>query len=465
MRTFARLFYSHDAVTSAAPLQQTERIKIIDAVRGIALLGILMMNIPYFGMPYQEVFDLRLRNEFSGINYYTWWTVNGLFEGTMRALFSMLFGAGCILIIQKLEKKQVGLYAADIFYRRLIWLILFGMFNAFILNWPGDILFNYGMCGLFIFPFRNMKAKGLLIMSIVVLVISTILSSAPMYVAKFTKQNGEAAVAAEAKNIKLTARQEKEKAAWEGMQKKMNVEELKKGAAEMKTQMRGDYLTVMGAVAPFNVKFESIKMYKAFFWDAIAFMFFGMYLFKKGVLTGLRSKKFFALLMVIGYAIGLSLNYFSLRTILDIDYDFTKMADRVYVNPYQVRRVFLAMGHLSLLMLVFKLNIIPWMFRAMARVGQMAFSNYLMQSIICSLLFYGYGFSWFGEFERYQLYIIMAAIWMFQVAFSNLWLQYFRFGPFEWLWRSLTYWKRQPMKKRKPEEEIPMEPAPVPVTV
>lgn len=459
MKTFSRLFYSPDAAISAAPLQQNERIKIIDAVRGIALLGILMMNIPYFGMPYMEAFDLRLRNEFSGVNYYTWWTVNGLFEGTMRALFSMLFGAGCILIIQKLEKRQVGLHAADIYYRRLIWLILFGMFNAFILNWPGDILFNYGLCGLFIFPFRNMKAKGLLIMSIVILVISTLLSSAPMYIAKMTKQKGEAVLAAEAKNIKLTAQQEREKKAWEGMQKKMNVEELRNGATEVTTQMRGDYLTVMGAVAPYNVKFESIKMYKAFFWDAIAFMFFGMYLFKKGVLTGQRSKKFFAGLMIVGYAVGLSMNYFSLKTILDINYDYTKLADRMFINPYHVRRLFLALGHLSLIMLVFKFNILPFVFRGLARVGQMAFSNYLMQSIICSLLFYGYGFSWFGQFERYELYIIMSAIWMFQVAFSNLWLQYFRFGPFEWVWRSLTYWKRQPMKRRRSEEDVP---APIP---
>src|SRR4051812_3459038 len=170
MKQFIRILYSPSAAMSAAPLRQSERIKIIDSIRGVALLGILMMNIPYFGLPYQEVFDLRLKNEFSGTNYYTWWAVNGLFEGTMRAMFSMLFGAGCILIIQKLEKRQVGLFAADIYYRRLIWLILFCMFNAFILNWPGDILFNYGLCGLFIFPFRNMKPKGLLIMSIVILV-------------------------------------------------------------------------------------------------------------------------------------------------------------------------------------------------------------------------------------------------------------------------------------------------------
>jgi uncharacterized protein len=78
----------------------------------------------------------------------------------------------------------------------------------------------------------------------------------------------------------------------------------------------------------------------------------------------------------------------------------------------------------------------------------MAFSNYLMQSIICVFIFYGFGLRWFGAFERYQLYYFVIGIWIFQIVFSNIWMKYFLFGPFEWLWRSLTYWKIQPMKKK-----------------
>jgi uncharacterized protein len=202
-----------------------------------------------------------------------------------------------------------------------------------------------------------------------------------------------------------------------------------------------------------------------YFWDAIAFMFFGMYLYKKRVLTGERSKKFFLGMMIAGYAVGLSLNYFNLRTVLNLNFDMTRMADEMYINIYQVRRLFLTVGHLSLIMLVYKSGIVPVFFKALSKVGQMAFSNYLMQSILCSLIFYGYGLSWFGGLQRYELYIVMAGLWLFQIAFSNLWLQYFRFGPFEWLWRSLTYWKRQPMKKRGTEEDLLLEPSPVSVIV
>lgn len=447
MRTPIRLFYSPDAGNAAAPLQQTERIRIIDTIRGIALLGILMMNIPYFGMPYQEVADLRLRNEFTGINYYTWWTVNGMFEGTMRALFSILFGTGCILIIQNLEKRQIGLRAADIYYRRLLWLILFGMINAFILNWPGDILYTYGICGLFIFPFRNMKPKGLLAIGITVLLISTLLSSVPMYMANSVRKEGEAAIAAEARKEKLSKEQVEAREEWVGMQKRINVTDLQAAAAETKKDMQGSYLTVMGTVAPYNMKFESIKFYKNFFWDAIAFFFIGMYLFRKRVLTGERSFKFYWIVLVVGYAGGLFLNYTFMRTMLALQFDFSRMADEMFVNPYQVRRLMLAMGHLSLIMLIYKYRLVPKLLKALARVGQMAFSNYLMQTMICTMIFYGYGLRWFGELQRYELYIVMAGIWLFQIAFSNLWLQYFRFGPLEWVWRSLTYWKRQPMKR------------------
>ncbi|MCE3281678.1 MAG: hypothetical protein K0Q66_415 [Chitinophagaceae bacterium] len=463
MKQFTRLFYSADTAGPVAPLEQSGRIRIIDTVRGIALLGILMMNIPYFGMPHQDVFDLRVRDEFSGVNYYTWWTVNGMFEGTMRALFSMLFGAGCILILQNLEKKQAGLYAADIYYRRLIWLILFGMVNAFIFNWPGDILFNYGLCGLFLFPFRNMKAKGLLIMSIVILAISTVLTSVPMYMANNVRKEGEKALALEASKAKLTEEQVKAKESWEGMKKRTDINEVRTASARTKKEMQSGYLDVLTTLAPINIKFESIKLYKNYFWDAIAFFFVGMFFFRRRILTGERSLKFYWVMLVVGYGAGLLMNYFFLRTALRIGFDFTLLADEMLVNPYQLRRLLVTMGHLSLIMLLYKYRVVPWLMGALSKVGQMAFSNYLMQSIICTLIFYGYGLRWFGEFERYQLYIVMAGIWLFQIAFSNLWLQYFRFGPFEWLWRSLTYWKKQPMKRSRGREAIPpgTEPAPV----
>ena len=85
--------------------------------------------------------------------------------------------------------------------------------------------------------------------------------------------------------------------------------------------------------------------------------------------------------------------------------------------------------------------------RALAAVGQMAFTNYIMQTLICNTIFLGFGFSLYGMLERHELYYIVASVWIFQLIVSSIWLHYFRFGPLEWMWRSLTYWQKQPFRK------------------
>jgi len=103
------------------------------------------------------------------------------------------------------------------------------------------------------------------------------------------------------------------------------------------------------------------------------------------------------------------------------------------------------MGYLSLLILLYKITPFRTLLNVFAPVGQMAFTNYLSQSIITSIIFYAMG--WFGYLQRYQVYEVVAGIWLFQIIFSTIWLKYFLFGPFEWAWRSLTYLKIQPFKK------------------
>ncbi len=128
-------------------------------------------------------------------------------------------------------------------------------------------------------------------------------------------------------------------------------------------------------------------------------------------------------------------------------FDYSRFWETFPVAPYQIRRILLALGHISLFILFFRWKVFHFVFNWLAKVGQMAFSNYLMQTIICNFLFNGYGLGLFGELHRYQLYQISGLIWIFQILFSNIWMRFFLFGPFEWLWRSLTYWKMQPLVK------------------
>jgi len=147
--------------------------------------------------------------------------------------------------------------------------------------------------------------------------------------------------------------------------------------------------------------------------------------------------------------VGIPIGYFYFKGLEWFITDVAKYMDQyrfTHQNLYDVKRILLSLGHASLLMLIFRSGVLNWLMKALANVGQMAFTNYLSQSIFCSLIYFGYGLGYYDHFRIYQIYFIVLGIWIFQLIFSSIWLQYFRFGPFEWLWRSLTYWKKQPMK-------------------
>src|SRR5688572_16308202 len=160
------------APTNATPVTQEERIVILDALRGIAILGILLMNIPGFGLPLAQVSDPSVYNE-TGVNYKTWFLIDWAFAGTQRAFFSMLFGAGMILFITRLEKRMGGMMPAIYFFRRQMWLLAFGLFNAFVLLWFWDILYAYAIYGMLLFVFYRLNAKTLMWLAFICLLMMT----------------------------------------------------------------------------------------------------------------------------------------------------------------------------------------------------------------------------------------------------------------------------------------------------
>jgi uncharacterized protein len=185
-------------------------------------------------------------------------------------------------------------------------------------------------------------------------------------------------------------------------------------------------------------------------WDLFTMMFLGMALFGWGFFSNRLKTSTYVIWLLIGYGVGLPIAWsiFDQQWMNGVNigayFDRWRSSHAVFA---EFRRILLTVGHASLVMLVFRSNIVPWLMRALANVGQMAFTNYLMQSIICTWFFYGYGFGYYNKLRFHQLYYVVGAVWIFQLIASSIWLRYFRFGPFEWLWRSLTYWKRQPMKK------------------
>lgn len=188
---------------AASPTPPAERIVILDSLRGIAILGILLMNIPGFALPEPIMYNPAVLNE-TGINYNTWYIVDWSLEGSQRALFSMLFGAGVILFLNRQQKKVSSMLAAEYFFRRQLWLLVFGLFNAFILLWFWDILFQYALCGMILFAFQRLSPKSLLIAACVCLVLQTARENRNLYLDKKTIGRGEAIAKLDTTIVKLT---------------------------------------------------------------------------------------------------------------------------------------------------------------------------------------------------------------------------------------------------------------------
>lgn len=437
---------------SAAPIQQKDRIFILDVVRGVALCGILILNIGYFAFSYIHAGNnLNVLNETAFADVASWYVTNHIAEGSFRALFSMLFGASALLIIARIQKRSEGLTTADIFYRRLIWLLIFGLINGFVFLWPGDILYTYAICGLFIFPLRNSSPKFLFALAVFFMIAIMFQGFLSIQERFEMRTNGLAAL--EVKEAKKDSLNEEQKAAiqkWNGYLEKRKVETQRKEVEKEVKKMQGTYTEVWSYLKSINQKMESSIFYHELFFDALLFMLLGMAFYKMGILTGEKSMVFYVSCIVIGYSLGISEGYLLGHAVRKSNYDFFKSTE--YISAYwrllyQPHRLLMALGHIGTIMTLWKLNIFNWLLKPIANVGQMAFSNYLMQSLICTFTFYGYGLSYFGKISRHDLWYFVAGVWIFQIIFSAIWLRFFSMGPFEWCWRSLTYWKAQILKK------------------
>jgi uncharacterized protein len=430
-----------------APVSQTERIVILDSLRGIAILGILLMNIPAFSMA-NSGGDPSVLNEFGTINFRVWHFVEWFPEGTQRALFSMLFGAGILLFIDEKEKRGVqGMLPADYFFRRQLWLMVFSLFDVFILLWWGDILLDYACLGMVMYSFRKLSAKGLLIGAACCFIFMLARENRDLYQDKKTIHRGEMVAAMDTSKAKLTDIQKEQFGAMTEFKEK-NTHESKLKRFEKAIHKTNESYEMLYEYRT-GVYVNSLVRYLFFgIWDVLLFMFLGMAFFKMGILTGQASTKVYAWMCILGLGLGLTLSYFRLQPMIATRFNWFDYTKKVSFEFYELSRTFRSIGILGLIMLLYKSGWFKWLFALMRPVGQMAFTNYLMQSLLCGLYFYGVvGFGKYGQLERHEIYYVVGAVWAIQIAWSHLWLHYFRFGPLEWAWRSLTYWKKQPFRK------------------
>ena len=375
----------------------------------------------------------------TGVNLWTWLVINVGFEGTQRALFSILFGAGVILLTNRLEASG-RTDASDIFFRRNLWLVAFGLVNAWLLLWVGDILYYYGVTALFLYAFRKMSGKALLWLAAASLVLGAAWS------ANDTRRLLGVHAAAEAANaIPKTKRSKEQNEAIEAWAEKNKSGPPPATYAEMRKANTKSWWSALNNRAEAIKHFQSWNMYRYFF-DIFGMMMLGMALFKLGVLTLEVRTRTYAAMTILGYAIGLTGNILEAKWIMD--QGFTALAYAQASISYDVSRVAMTMGHLGLLMLFLRSGVLPFVRRSMAAVGRMALTNYLAHSVVALVIFVFLG--WWGAMERHQLYYVVFAVWAVQFVASPVWLRHYHFGPVEWLWRYLTYGKKPAFTKNPP---------------
>ncbi|MBX3174241.1 MAG: DUF418 domain-containing protein [Gemmatimonadaceae bacterium] len=435
-----------EAGTTAGPTQVEVRITALDVARGIALFGILLMNITMFGMPFAYSNPANFGGS-TGADLWAWIITEMGFEGTQRGLFSLLYGAGIAIMTASLDKSTRP-HAQDLFFRRTLWLVVFGIVHGFLLLWTGEILFFYGATAVFVYGLRNATPRTMIGIALGGLLFN---AGWNLIDAKGPIDAHRAYVAADsvkqtlAEGDTLSTQQSDAIKKWEGMLKNHSPDSAK--IAKELEVYHGGYWGILKHQAPSLTRWQSWGLYRYFF-DIFSIMLLGIALLRLGIITGGKPASTYALLMLVGYVGGLAVNYWELRTILDGE--FGLIAFRRAGVTYDLGRLLMTVGHLGSIMLFCKSGILPWLQRSLAAVGRMAFTNYISHSIICAIVFYGFGFGLYGELSRHQLYYVVGSIWLFQLITSPIWLRHFRFGPLEYLWRWLTYGERPAFRVASP---------------
>lgn len=398
------------------PIQPKERIVALDFLRGFALLGILLMNIQSFAMPFSAYFNPTTFGDLTGINLGVWTFSHIFADSKFMTIFSILYGAGIILITQKAEEK--GNRPGRLHYSRTFWLLVIGLFHAYIL-WYGDILVLYAVTAFIVFLFRRISPRWLLIWGTVTLMIGSLITLGLGASYSFFPPEVQADFVS----------------AWSPSDAVL--------AAEVEA-FQGGWLQQQGHRAEKSLDTQTSGFFFWGFWRAGGLMLLGMGLFKMGVLTARRTKSFYRNMLLVGFATGFPLIIVGLVTSFNSGWslEYARFAGSLF-NYWG--SIGVSLGYIAAVMLIAQSGRGQALVDRFAAVGRTALSNYLLQTILSILVFYGFGLGLFGQVERFGQLLVVLGIWAVQLIISPIWLRYFKFGPVEWLWRSLTYGKAQPM--------------------
>jgi len=394
------------------------RIVTIDAIRGFAVCGILVMNIVGMGMPVYAYVDPHYYGGAHGADLFAWEAAYVLVDGKLRALFTMLFGASLLLITDAAEGRRPGPVRTH--YARIVWLFLFGMLHAWLV-WYGDILVDYAIAGAIAFLARKWD-KGAIGFAACCLIGFSALHSLVEYRDMQLLQT-----LANAAHPPADAVREWDKVLAQTLPFPDTV------AREVHLY-RGGFADVFTQRAATTAEYQTVLLPMSMP-ETLGFVLLGMLLYRLGFWSAGWSKRAYRRTILLG-ALMIPLYMPLVRAIEAHHFNpaFLPLADVLTL----LLRPGLALGYAAMIMLAVQSGRAQWLTARLAAAGRMAFSNYLGTSLIMTTIFYGYGFGLFGRLHRAELYLLVLGQCLLILGWSPLWLRHFRYGPFEWAWRSLS---------------------------
>ncbi len=398
------------------------------------------MNILSLGLPGTARLNPNVAGGFTGTNYLAWLVGFFVFDEKMITIFSMLFGAGLVLMADR-SNRQVRSPVA-LYYRRVGILLAIGLIHAYLI-WDGDILVSYALCGMLAYPLRTLSPRRLVVVAVLIMLPSVPLTAAVSGLFQSFREASVRVRAAEREGDTASDRDKELAEGWEGIRKAFHPTpaEVDETIAENR---EASYWGLVVKSAPQAFGVQTFIFGSSLLWTVTGRMLIGMALMKTGVFSATRSFRFYGSLALAGYGLGWPVVAFAAHRLIRTQFDVVQLFGGCFqINLFG--SILVALGHVAVVMTVYKAGWVSWLTGRLAAVGRMALTNYLTQSLLCTTFFNGYGLGYYGAFDRVQLYGIVAAVWALQLWYSPIWLRYFRFGPVEWLWRSLTYGKFQPM--------------------
>ncbi len=404
--------------TSLAPVPEHDRFQSLDVLRGVAVLGILAMNIRIFAMPRASYFNPLAYGDYGGLDQLWFWLTSVFADQKFMTLFSLMYGAGMALISERAVAK--GRPDRGLLLRRNAWLLVLGLMHAYLI-WYGDILVAYALCGLIVAFCRNWKPRTQVIVGILFLLVPSLILLA----------------------AGLSASQ------WPEADMKVALQDWSPDAEALAEELaiyRGGWLGQLPHRVATAVEFQTAIFLFFTFWRVTGLMLIGMALFRWGWLTAQRSSAAYRRLMIVGFGLAIPLIAWGLVQNERGGWDYIQT---FFINGQfnYWGSVLMALGYIGLVMLWCLGDALPALRARLAAVGRTAFSCYIAQSLLCTLLFYGHGLGLYGTFGYALQALVVFAIWVLLLFLAPAWLRRYRFGPMEWLWRSLTYWQRQPMRR------------------